>query len=319
MKSLLILIFIIIALPACATANLSTIETLEKQGNFETLIQLLKETQLEDEIKKLNKITLFAPTDSAFKKIPTDVLNDILNDKEFLTNILLYHIAPKRLTLKRINKQNEIKTLAGKTILVNKKELTLNESKIIGEEVRTTNGKLITIDTVLVPDDSKPDNTFETESFVDIERYMGRWYEYARYENSFQEECLGSIAEYELAKTPILKRTYVKVRNSCQTKDGGKRVGNAKAFVANQETNASLKVSFVPLLNYFAVFAGDYNILKLGPNYEYALVGDKARSTFWILTREPEISEDLYQELLDIAEEKGFRRELISKSPKFNL
>ncbi|MCR9205141.1 MAG: lipocalin family protein, partial [Halobacteriovoraceae bacterium] len=71
------------------------------------------------------------------------------------------------------------------------------------------------------------------------------------------------------------------------------------------------------ILNWFGWFAGDYNILKLGPDYEYALVGDKARSTFWILSRTKEMPDALYQELLDIAEDRGFKKELIRKSPVF--
>lgn len=161
------------------------------------------------------------------------------------------------------------------------------------------------------------DNTLITETDVDIQKYMGRWYEYARYENSFQKKCRGTIAEYELKKAPITKKTYVQVTNSCETASGKLQVGKAKAWVVNKETNATLKVSFVPVLNWFGWFAGDYNILKLGPDYEYALVGDKKRSTFWILTRTKEIPDALYQELLDIAEERGFKKELIKKSPVF--
>jgi apolipoprotein D and lipocalin family protein len=164
---------------------------------------------------------------------------------------------------------------------------------------------------------SNAQSNLETEQDVNLKKYMGLWYEYARYENSFQKECLGTIAEYKLKHTPVTRRTYVQVKNTCETKDGELQVGKAKGFVVNKETNATLKVSFVPFLNWFGLFAGDYNILKVGPDYDYALVGDKKRTTFWILSRTKEMPEALYQELLDVAEDRGFRKELIKKSPVF--
>ena len=57
-------------------------------------------------------------------------------------------------------------------------------------------------------------------------------------------------------------------------------VGKALVTIANTETNATLKVSFVPIFKLFGWFVGDYNILKIGPDYDYALVGDRDRTNF---------------------------------------
>ena len=149
----------------------------------------------------------------------------------------------------------------------------------------------------------------ETEQNIELSKYLGKWYEIARYKNNFQKGCLGTTAEYGK------KGRYITVLNSCKKVDGKIKKGKALATVSNKETNATLKVSFVPILNYFGLFAGDYNILKIGPDYEYSLVGDKKRSVFWILSRTKVINENLYEELLDIAEDKGFKKELIIKSP----
>ncbi len=320
MKNILTITLMAFSLSCAALTHRPSITEVAKEaGNFKTLLTALEITGLDKVIAESDKLTVFAPTDEAFSKLPAGTLQVLLEDKEALSEILLYHVAPKKLKAKRVLKSKEIKTLKGKTIAVTVKNdgAFLNNSKVLKTDIKASNGLVHVIDSVLLFDETTPDNTFETEQNVDIERYMGLWYEYARYENEFQKECLGTTAEYKLTKTPLLKRPYVRVINSCELANGELQVGKARAFVANEETNATLKVSFVPVLNYFGVFAGDYNILKLGPDYEYALVGDKARSTFWILTRTKDIPEALYQELLDVAEKKGFRRELIKKSPVF--
>ena len=301
-------------------AKKNIIDVAKAAGNFSTLLTALEITGLDKEVRELKGITLFAPTDEAFAKLPAGTLDILLNDKETLSSILLYHVSAKKIKAKKILKANEVKTLQGQTIFVtvNEDGAFLNDSKIIATDIKAKNGVIHAIDNVLLFDESKPSNTFETSQNVDIKKYTGLWYEYARYENRFQKGCLGVTAEYQLKKTPITRRTYVRVINTCEKADGSITQGKARAFVKNKKTNAELKVSFVPLLNYFGVFAGDYNILKLGPDYDYALVGDKARSTFWILTRTKEIPEALYQELLDVAVSKGFRKELIKKSPVFS-
>ncbi len=318
MKTILITLTLALSLSVFAGAKKQNIlEVAKENGNFKTLVTALEATGLDKAIAQTKNLTVFAPNDDAFAKLPAGTIEALLNDVEALSKILFYHVAPKKLKAKKVLKLNEIKTLQGQTILTNLNEegAFLNESKIIATDIKAKNGIVHVIDSVLLPDASKPSNTFETEQSVDIQRYMGLWYEYARYENEFQENCLGTTAKYTLKKTVIAKRPYVLVQNRCQKENGNVQGGDARAFVVNKETNAELKVSFVPVLKVFGLFGGDYNILKVGNNYEYALVGDKKRSNFWILTREKEISDSLYRELLDIAEDKGFRKELIKKSP----
>lgn len=320
MKKMIAVLLMTISLTGFAGQKPNVVDIAKAAGNFKTLLTALEVTGLDKAVRDLKDITVFAPTDEAFAKLPAGTIDVLLNDKETLSKILLYHVSAEKLKAKKVLKSKEIKTLQGKTIAVSTKSdgAYLNDSKIVATDLKGSNGIVHVIDSVLLFDENTPNNTFETEQDVNINKYMGLWYEYARYDNQFQKECRGTTAEYKIKKTPILRRTYVQVINTCERANGEIQQGKAKAFVVNKETNATLKVSFVPLLNWFGVFAGDYNILKLGPDYEYALVGDKARSTFWILTRTKEIPEALFQELLDVAEEKGFRRELIKKSPVFS-
>lgn len=315
MKNLKVLIAVLLFFSSNAFARQNIIKTLSLQKSFSTLINLIEVAGLTDDLKHAKDVTLFAPTDSAFQALPKATVDYLLNNPAELADVLLYHVSPTKLKAKKVLKLNEIKTLAGKTIALYKNEdgLSFNKSaELIQADIKASNGIIHKIDGVLTYDASTPNNEIETVEYVDLQKYLGTWYEIARYRNQFQVGCFGTKANYSLNWAG-----YIKVRNTCQLEDGTEQVGKALATVKNKKTNAELAVSFVPVLNWLGLFAGDYNILHLGPDYDYVLVGDKVRSNFWILARDREIPEALYQELLDVAEEKGYRKDLIFRSPIF--
>jgi len=140
--------------------------------------------------------------------------------------------------------------------------------------------------------DTKP----QVVPFVDLGRYAGRWYEIARLPNSFQKKCAGGVtATYELR--PDGKVTVI---NECRKASGEITRAKGTAKVADKQSNAKLKVTF------FWPFYGDYWILDLGSNYEYAVVGDSKRKYLWILSRTPQIDDPLYQRLLAKMANQGF-------------
>ena len=137
----------------------------------------------------------------------------------------------------------------------------------------------------------------KTVDYVDVNRYVGQWYEIARYPNSFQKGCVGSRAAYTLrddGKIGVVNECYDK------TFSGKLRSAKGKAWVVDKETNARLKVSF------FWPFAGDYWIIDLGQDYEYAVVGHPERKFLWILSRLPEMPDDVYQMILDRLQKKEY-------------
>ena len=138
-------------------------------------------------------------------------------------------------------------------------------------------------------ENSKVVKPLKTVDFVDLSRYVGKWYEIARYPNKFQEGCVGSKATYSLSGDG-----KIKVINECYNKSfsGKIRSAEGKAWVVDQETNSKLKVSF------FWPFSGDYWIIDLGRNYEYAVIGHPARKYLWILSRTRSMNENLYQAIL---------------------
>jgi len=141
---------------------------------------------------------------------------------------------------------------------------------------------------------------------VDLSRYAGKWHEIAKYPNRFQRGCVGATAEYTLA--PDGKS--VEVVNRCMEEGpGGKeRSIRGKAKVVEPATNAKLSVTF------FWPFSGDYWILALGSEYEYAVVGTPDRKYLWILARTPTITDDLYARLVEEARRQGFDPARIEKS-----
>lgn len=143
----------------------------------------------------------------------------------------------------------------------------------------------------------------KTVAKVDLDKYLGKWFEIARLPNSFQEKCVGEVsAEYTKNEDGTIR-----VTNACLEKDGKIQTVVGKAKIDDKKTNAKLKVRFAPaVLSWFSGVWGDYQIIALGDNYEYAVVGTPDRKYLWFLSRKPQIEEPLYQEMLKNADAQGF-------------
>jgi apolipoprotein D and lipocalin family protein len=120
-----------------------------------------------------------------------------------------------------------------------------------------------------VPQPAKP---------VDLQRYLGKWYELARYEAGFQKGCEAVTAEYSLTAPD-----RIKVVNSCRQDsiDGKARDAVGKAKIVKGSNNAKLRVSF------FGPFYGDYWVLDRADDYDWAIVGEPSGRYLWLLHRRP--------------------------------
>lgn len=136
--------------------------------------------------------------------------------------------------------------------------------------------------------------SLETVDKVDLDKYMGKWYEIAHLPQRFQRGCNCTTAEYEL------KKDYVQVTNTCVKNNGKISRITGKAFPVPNSNNAKLKVQF------FWPFKGDYWVLNLAQDYSYAVVGNDSRKDLWILSRKPEMDPALYNKLVNQVKEKGF-------------
>jgi apolipoprotein D and lipocalin family protein len=143
----------------------------------------------------------------------------------------------------------------------------------------------------------------QTVERVELCQYLGKWYEIARLPNSFQEGCMGTAAEYS-----VRDDGDIEVVNSCRdAKDGRLRQAKGKAWVVDTVSNAKLKVSF------FWPFRGDYWIIDLGKDYEYAVVGTPDRKYLWVLSRTAVMPDDVYSALLLRAAKQGFDTARVTK------
>lgn len=141
---------------------------------------------------------------------------------------------------------------------------------------------------------------------IELQRYMGLWYEQARLPNRFQRECAGQVT----ARYGLRADGRVDVLNRCTTADGTVKeaLGEARTVAVNGQPDAGqLEVRFAPdWLSWLPAVWGDYWILRLEPDYSAALVGTPDRKYLWVLSREPRLAPERLTELLEHARTAGF-------------
>lgn len=137
----------------------------------------------------------------------------------------------------------------------------------------------------------------ETVKHLDINRYMGRWYEIARFDHRFERGMQGVTANYRLLPNGMVEVVNSGYQDSLTGKF--KQVkGKAKQPDANDP--GKLKVSF------FLWFYADYNVLELDDNYQYALIGSSSDKYLWILSRTPQLRQEILEMLLQKARLLGY-------------
>ncbi len=144
----------------------------------------------------------------------------------------------------------------------------------------------------------------QTVDHVDLVRYSGKWYEIASYANRFQKGCINSQATYTLGEDGTIS-----VLNRCtDERTGQRRQAEGKASVMDKSSNAKLKVSF------FWPFSGDYWIIDLGEEYEYAVIGHPERKFLWILSRTRQMEEKVYRDILSRLQQQGYDTSRLMKT-----
>jgi apolipoprotein D and lipocalin family protein len=137
---------------------------------------------------------------------------------------------------------------------------------------------------------------FEPVSMFDSEKYVGTWYEIARFDFRFEKNLEQTTAHYQLDG-----KGGIKVTNrgfNYKTHEWKEATGHAR--FRTDKVNGALEVSF------FGPFYGDYTIIRLDSNYRYALVAGKNTDYLWILSREKMIPEAVKNDYLKTAQAYGF-------------
>ncbi len=148
---------------------------------------------------------------------------------------------------------------------------------------------------------------------VNLDRYVGDWYEIARYPNRFQQRCAGDVrASY--ATRPDGRLDVV---NRCRTADGGVIEAQGVARVVDPRTSARLKVRFAPRILSFLPFVwGDYWILGLADDYSWAVVGSPDRRYLWVLARTPDPGPEVWARAEAVARRNGFDVARLARTPQ---
>lgn len=139
------------------------------------------------------------------------------------------------------------------------------------------------------------DMNYSTVKELDINRYLGMWYEIARFDHRFERNLVGVSASYSMRDDGKIKVVNQGYKN---TLDGklSRAVGKAKLT----DEPGKLKVSF------FWIFYADYFVLELDDSYKWALVGSSNDKYLWILSRTPKLKENQLNHILEKAEQRGY-------------
>ena len=148
------------------------------------------------------------------------------------------------------------------------------------------------------PADAPP---LQAVSGIESGRYLGTWYEIARYPNSFQKNCEGVTAQYALKDNG-----RIAVTNTCAfgTKSGEPRIAKGTASVIEGSNGARLAVNFAPIP--LPKGEGNYWVLYVDLDYQHALVGSPSGKYLWMLSRTPQITPAVRKTLNDAAKTAGY-------------
>ncbi|MEM1250055.1 MAG: fasciclin domain-containing protein [Acidobacteriota bacterium] len=157
-RILLPLLLLLLTLPGLALAadhSGDIVDTAVAAGSFETLVAAVQAAGLVDTLKSDGPFTVFAPTDEAFAKLPRGTLDTLLQpgNRDLLTEILTYHVVGGRVTASQAASVESAETVAGSRVSIRIADgrLQINDSNVTANDIRTSNGIIHVIDSVLLP------------------------------------------------------------------------------------------------------------------------------------------------------------------------
>lgn len=149
-----------------------------------------------------------------------------------------------------------------------------------------------------------------------VPRYMGIWYEIAKFPNDFQKKCVGdTTASYSLGNDG-----RVQVVNRCRTADGKTDEADGIARQLGGATSPKLKVRFAPaILSFIPMVWGDYWVIDLDEKYQLSAVSEPKREYLWILSRTPQVEPAAYDALLTRLTAQGLDVSKLVRTPQTQL
>jgi uncharacterized surface protein with fasciclin (FAS1) repeats len=134
-------------------AQKNIVQTAVAAGQFKTLVSLVKQAGLAGALSGKGPLTVFAPTDAAFAKVPKATLAALAKDKAKLKAVLLYHVVPGKVTAAKVTKLKSAKTLEGQPVRISLMggKVRINGATVVKADVIASNGVIHVVDRVLIP------------------------------------------------------------------------------------------------------------------------------------------------------------------------
>lgn len=154
--------------------------------------------------------------------------------------------------------------------------------------------------------------SLQTIPRLDVQRYVGTWYELAKYPNRFQKQCVANTQ----ARYSLLADGSLEVVNRCREANGKVSEAVGQARQVGGAESPQLKVRFAPAwLSFLPMVWGDYWVIDLDSEYQLAAVSEPTREYLWILSRQPKVDAVAYKNLLERLQAQGFDLRKIETLP----
>ena len=129
------------------------VDTAVAADDFNTLVTAVKAAGLVETLKGEGPFTVFAPTDAAFAKVPTDTLNALLADKAALANVLTYHVVAGKVMAADVVKLTSAVTVQGQSVSIEVKDgkVYVDGAQVVATDIKASNGVIHVIDAVILP------------------------------------------------------------------------------------------------------------------------------------------------------------------------
>ena len=153
----------------------------------------------------------------------------------------------------------------------------------------------------------------KTIASLDIPKYLGTWYEIAKFPNWFQKKCVSNTKAVYSARSD----GNLKVLNSCKTADGTVSEAEGTARQIGAQDSPKLEVRFAPAwLSFLPMVWGDYWVIDLDPQYQVAAISDPRREYLWVLSRTPQLDKKVYEDLMQRLQAQQFDIRKLELTPQ---
>ncbi len=143
------------SLKAESTSDKDIVDTAASAGSFKTLVAAVQAAGLVDTLKGQGPLTVFAPTDDAFKKLPAGTVENLLKpeNKDKLIAVLTYHVVPGRVTASEVVNLTSAKTVNGRSLKISAREgkVMVDSARVTATDIIASNGVIHVIDSVVLP------------------------------------------------------------------------------------------------------------------------------------------------------------------------